>query len=100
MAVEIINGGMEIPIGRSCCDPVHVFSWNKGRILKIYWRVPKQVAIEKFQLFAENYDEPIEQASLWYGEVEQELLVDTTWGEAAKDVIAECERMLIQSLQD
>jgi len=99
MAVEIINGGMEIPMDRSGCDPVHVFSWNKGRVIKIYWGVSKKVATKKFQSFAEKYDEPIEKASHWYGEVEQELLVDTTWGEAVKDVIAECERILMQSLQ-
>ena len=77
MTVNIKNGGFEISDNGSKHDRVYVFTWNKGANHKIYWGTNKACAIQKFQQFAGEYFETISEASLWFGDVEQELLIES-----------------------
>jgi len=100
MTVKIKNGGFELTADSKAQDRVYVFSWKKGENHKIYWGTTKKLAIEKFQLFANDYFETIEEATLWYGDVEQELLIEGGWEKDVKNVLHDMDMLLRLALNN
>jgi len=94
MPVKIKNSGCELIADSKAQDRVYVFTWKKGENHKIYWGTTKKLAIEKFQIFANDYFETIEEASFWYGDVEQELLIERGSKDDAQNVLNDINYLL------
>lgn len=96
MKVKIKNSGFEIIEGSKAQDRVYVFTWKNGENHKIYWGTTEKLVVEKFQVFANDYFETIEEASFWYGDVEQELLIENISKEDTQNVLNDINNLLHQ----